>query len=340
MTPHRQELPLVSVIIPVYNVLPFLPEALDSVISQTYRRLEILVIDDGSTDGSGQLCDEYGKRDPRIRVIHQENRGLSGARNTGLDRMTGEIVAFLDSDDFFHPEMVRKMVAAMTESGAEMAVCQYERTDGRRRGQYPARVLSSRQVMELLLSGKMGFSVWNKLFRRELWDGVRFPEGRVFEDTAVMHLLVCKSLRIQFLSDALMTYRVRPGSIMRSCGVQNAEDWIWSFGQLSSFVSAHTPERFTAAERDAAYLCVMKKTMNRYVQLYLISPRESAEARRRLRLSILQIQKDVRVLPLFLRIGCQVFRYCPPLALPLWQIYRLRAPIIRFTESLRDRTAP
>ncbi len=73
MTPHRQELPLVSVIIPVYNVLPFLPEALDSVISQTYRQLEILVIDDGSTDGSGQLCDEYGKRDPRIRVIHQEN---------------------------------------------------------------------------------------------------------------------------------------------------------------------------------------------------------------------------------------------------------------------------
>ena len=89
---------LVSVIIPVYNVQPYLREALDSVIHQTYSNLEIIIIDDGSTDGSGRICDEYAEQDQRIKVIHQENKGLSSTRNAGLDRMTGEIVAFLDSD--------------------------------------------------------------------------------------------------------------------------------------------------------------------------------------------------------------------------------------------------
>ncbi len=94
--------PLVSVIVPVYNVLPYLQEALDSLIGQTYRELEIILIDDGSTDGSGDVCDEYAERDQRINVIHQENKGLSAARNVGLDEANGDYIAFLDPDDAFH----------------------------------------------------------------------------------------------------------------------------------------------------------------------------------------------------------------------------------------------
>ena len=116
--------PLVSVIVPVYNVLPYLREALDSVINQTYKNLEILIVDDGSTDGSGEVCDEY-LSDPRVIVIHQENKGLSGARNTGLDRMTGEYVAFIDSDDAFKPEMIERMLETITRNKAEMSICGY-----------------------------------------------------------------------------------------------------------------------------------------------------------------------------------------------------------------------
>ena len=122
---------LVSVIIPVYNVRPYLNEALDSVLDQSYENLEIIIIDDGSTDGSSELCDEYGKKDARICVIHQDNRGLSAARNAGLDHMTGDLVAFLDSDDAYDPEYILTMLSAMYPQNAafsepvDVVVCKY-----------------------------------------------------------------------------------------------------------------------------------------------------------------------------------------------------------------------
>ena len=116
---------LVSVIIPVFNVRSYLAEALDSVLNQTYTKLEIIIIDDGSTDGSATICDEYVTKDQRIRVVHQENKGLSGARNTGLDMMTGEAVAFLDSDDAFYPRFVESMIDEMNRSGTDLVICDY-----------------------------------------------------------------------------------------------------------------------------------------------------------------------------------------------------------------------
>ena len=109
--------PLVSVIIPVYNVEPYLKEALDSVLDQSYQNLEIILIDDGSTDRSGKICDDYSETDDRIRVIHQENKGLSSARNKGLDLMHGELVAFLDPDDAYHPDYVSAMTKRSSLAG-------------------------------------------------------------------------------------------------------------------------------------------------------------------------------------------------------------------------------
>ena len=117
------QMPCVSVIIPVYNVEPYLREALDSVVGQSYRDLEIIIVDDGSTDGSSEICDEY-RCNPRVRVIHQGNRGLSNARNVGLDVSSGVYIAFLDSDDAFHPDFVRKMVDEIGD--ADVAVCRFE----------------------------------------------------------------------------------------------------------------------------------------------------------------------------------------------------------------------
>lgn len=116
---------LVSVIIPVYNVLPFIKEALDSVVQQTYKNLEIILIDDGSTDGSGLICEKYKQEDHRIIVIHQNNQGLSAARNIGLQIMSGEVVVFLDSDDAFHPTFIEMMMEAKNENDADIVISKY-----------------------------------------------------------------------------------------------------------------------------------------------------------------------------------------------------------------------
>ena len=121
----KSNAPLVSVIIPVYNVAPYLEEALESVINQSYNNLEILVIDDGSTDGSEIICEEYAARDKRIRVIHQVNGGLSDARNTGLDLAAGEYIAFLDPDDAYRPDMIAVMLGALLRNQADISICSY-----------------------------------------------------------------------------------------------------------------------------------------------------------------------------------------------------------------------
>lgn len=118
---------LITVIIPVFNVKPYLIDALESVINQTYKRLEIIIIDDGSTDGSGEICDEYAQKDDRIRVVHQNNKGLSAARNVGLDLLSGDIIAFFDSDDIYHTDFIEKMVEAMLENNTDIVLCKYTR---------------------------------------------------------------------------------------------------------------------------------------------------------------------------------------------------------------------
>ena len=116
---------LVSVIVPVYNVSPYLREALDSVINQTYKELEIIIVDDGSTDGSASIYEEYAASDPRIKLIHQANKGLSGARNTGLEHATGEFVSFIDSDDSISPMFIESLVNAMVSTSADVSICRF-----------------------------------------------------------------------------------------------------------------------------------------------------------------------------------------------------------------------
>ena len=125
--------PLVSVIVPVYNVCAYLEESLDSVLRQSHERLEILIVDDGSTDGSGEICERYAEKDPRIRVFRQNNRGLSAARNVGLDNASGEYIAFLDSDDAFHERMIQTLLDVLRLQKADIAVCgvSVHRTEGR-----------------------------------------------------------------------------------------------------------------------------------------------------------------------------------------------------------------
>lgn len=180
----------ISVIVPIYNVERYLEKCIDSILAQTYRKLEIILCDDGSTDGCGAICDRYAARDDRVRVIHKANGGLSDARNAGLEIASGGWYTFIDSDDFITPDTIERMYDAAVSTGSQIAVCNMIRIydDGGTEDFY-------RPVVEqTLLAGNDRFetlkqpSVCNKLFRADLFDGVRFPKGKFYEDTFVYHI--------------------------------------------------------------------------------------------------------------------------------------------------------
>ena len=245
---------LVSVIIPVFNVRPYLSEALDSVIKQSYSNLEILIIDDGSTDGSGEICEEYSE-DPRVQVIHQENKGLSAARNVGLDMMTGDIVAFLDPDDKYHTDFIRLMMEGMVREEADIIICKYSYhestgriiTTGKEKTSPPAGqgLYDKYQSLSYLADGIINLSVWNKLYRNELWKEIRFPEGHVYEDIFTTYKVFNCCSSVFVLDFHLYCKRLHDSSITRNCTLERIHDRLLARQKVDEFIAANIPDIFT-----------------------------------------------------------------------------------------------
>ena len=333
--------PLVSVIIPVYNVSPYLRESLDSVISQTYTNLEIIAVDDGSTDDSGRICDEYAEKDTRIKVIHQANRGLSAARNAGLNAMTGEYVAFLDSDDALYPEMVECMVKGMEKNAADIAVCEItmHQTMGRlspqddrgeHTGKYPhTRVLSSEKVLNMLLENAIRTVVWDKVYKSHIWENIRFSENRVYEDLPVMPRLLEKAGLVLLTDRELVKYRVRPYSITRTKSPHNIKHLILAMAEREKYVAEHIPNLFS---RDALIRLQdrdLRKLVIRCAEL--MYGRKTTEAQRFtvfLRRYLIKKGKKINGgCSLLTKITFAIFQYVPyavPLLRTGWQAIRLQ----------------
>ncbi len=179
----------ISIIIPVYNTESYLRKCLDSIVNQTYRELEIIIIDDGSTDGSGEICDEYKMSDSRIRVFHTENRGLSCARNLGLDEAKGEWIGFVDSDDWIETDMYEALLNRAVETEADVVECGVIQ-------EYPNRVetwkrekrlMKHADAFKALLCEDLSDAVWNKLYRSDCFKDIRFPGERVYEEIATTY---------------------------------------------------------------------------------------------------------------------------------------------------------
>lgn len=237
--------PLVSVIVPVYNVLPYLDECLESILDQSYQNFELLLIDDGSTDGSGPRCDEWAARDDRIRLIHQENHGLSGARNHGLDLAEGEWVCFVDSDDRLHHHFLQRMIETALLQDVDMVCCGHRNISDHTCWplQMTSGLLSRSQMIEAVLRSRLGVSAWGKLYRRALWEGIRFPDGHVYEDMASTHLLMWKSKAGYALAEPLYVYRpARQGSITSTLKWELEKDLVHARYEQYHFVCDHTPE--------------------------------------------------------------------------------------------------
>lgn len=219
-----ERVPEISVIVPVYNVQDYLEKCVDSILNQTFGNLEILLVDDGSTDESGRICDRLARDHSRIRVFHQENRGLSDARNTGIRNASGDLIGLVDSDDYLAPEMYDRLYGALTEADAQAAVCGYLKVDAegcpipgtdQKNYRINKAVMDGQEFVSkrFLESSGVVIMACNKLYRKALFDTVLFPEGRIHEDHFVFTRLLLPCKRIACIPYIGYYYYQREGSI-------------------------------------------------------------------------------------------------------------------------------
>ena len=211
---------LISVIIPVYNVEAYLARCLDSILAQTYTNLEILIIDDGSTDNSGTLCDEYAQKDSRIRVIHQENQGLAEVRNIGLREAKGEYIQFVDSDDWIDPETIETCYRLSKEYGADIVKFGGVRefSDGRQKHnisrEHEPLLMPVNEALSLyFFADYVGTGSCSKLFKSGLFEGITFPKGRISEDIYAVCKVIARAEKFLVISNKFYHYFARSSSI-------------------------------------------------------------------------------------------------------------------------------
>lgn len=212
---------IVSVVIPVYNVELYLERCIDSVIDQTYENLEIILVDDGSSDSSGKICDDYAKDDSRINVIHKKNGGLSDARNTGIDVATGMYIMFVDSDDWISRNCVELLIKALQWGKTQISACTYQKTDRYREdAEIPEYINDYIEVWtiddayrHLFFNKEIDNSACAKLYKRSLFKNIRFPVGKLYEDQFVTYKLFHIAQGVTYIGQRLYYYFDRPGSI-------------------------------------------------------------------------------------------------------------------------------
>lgn len=212
--------PKISVIVPVYKVEEYVSRCVDSILAQTYRNLEIILVDDGSPDTCGAICDEYAGKDPRVLVIHKVNGGLSSARNAGIDIATGEYIAFVDSDDWIEPDTYEHLLGAALRYDVKL-VCagRYDvdsATGEKTKGLCPPReevVTGKEMCRRIFLWENMDSASWDKLYHRALFREIRFPLGKIVEDVPIMYLIALDAGKVCMCDKPIYNYYHRPGSI-------------------------------------------------------------------------------------------------------------------------------
>jgi len=238
----------ISVIVPVYNVAAYLPECLDSILKQEHQNLEILLIDDGSTDASGEICDRYAAKDSRIRVIHQRNGGAAAAKNTGLRAATGTYLAFADSDDYLEPGAYSHMLRTLKESGAQAGEFSFRYVS--RRGGEDHILYSERECVsakDYLLRFTKGWNcalLWNKLYRRELFDGIFFEEGHRIDDEYFTYQGIMNARTVVCDPGIVYNYRLRKSGAMLNpaAGQQRMLDRVDFMNKRRRNVGSRFPE--------------------------------------------------------------------------------------------------
>jgi glycosyltransferase involved in cell wall biosynthesis len=240
-------MPKVSIVVPIYNVERYLRNCIESIITQSLKDIEIILVNDGSIDNCGKICNEYMKNDKRINVIHKQNGGLSDARNAGIKFASGDFIGFVDGDDSIDQNMYEVLYNLCIDQNADISTCLIKSDNINLKNDFlvesNVKVLDSKNAIHGLYEGTLsGFSACNKLYKKEIFENILFPIGRVYEDAAVMYRLFDHAKKIAFINFPLYNYIQRELSITRSGFSEKRFDVVSNYFETYSFMEKEYPE--------------------------------------------------------------------------------------------------
>ena len=308
-------MPQISVIVPVYKVEPYLRRCVDSILAQTFTDFELILVDDGSPDNCGAICDEYAAKDARIKVFHQSNRGQAAARNTGIWQSAGEWICFVDSDDLIHPQLLQTLYDSVCRYQVQITSCLYlEETEipesffAARNPQFSVLSINESTLAALMEKGHY-WVVWGKLIHRSIVENLPFEEGRVYEDNAIVCQWLYQAGQIAITSEALYFYFINPTGTTKAGFTLKQLDYIWAIRQQELLYLK------------VGYMSLAERKARSQVELYLNNCARvdnelgDKEAVKRLKIEFLQFLLEHHALKLskntYKRI---VYLYIPPVA--------------------------
>lgn len=315
---NNSQASLVSIIIPIYNVELYLRDCIESVIKQTYKNLEIILINDGSPDNSGNICEEYAKRDVRIKVVHKNNGGLSDARNVGLNIAHGAYISFIDSDDIIHEDFIHILLSNLLQSEASISMCDYAefstitpKIDSIPKN--PFELYTGEYMLDNLYSKSWvpkNVIACNKLYKRAVWSGLRYTVGVLHEDEYIIHELYAKVHSVAYCPAPLYYYRQRESSITKEISAKRIQDTLAIFDQRAVFFKNRGYDHLFAQNASARLLNIV----------LLAITYKNGQARQLLIQNLAAILKEVNI-PLKLKSYSVILAAFPKI---FWRIKNLR----------------
>lgn len=245
-----------SVIVPVYKVEPYIHKCVDSILGQTYTNLEVILVDDGSPDNCGKICDEYAAKDKRVKVIHKKNGGQADARNFGIEIASGEIIGFVDSDDYIEPYMYQEMINYMQNYGLDIVCADTKQVRGNKIKYNPRYknnlIWNKEEALCENLNSNLDNAVWNKIYKRKVIENVRFPIGRVYEDVATIYKFIYNADKVGYLAKGCYYYIKRKGStISTSFNSKSRYDCFVGYIERLNFAEKHKLSCVEACRKQA-----------------------------------------------------------------------------------------
>lgn len=230
---------LISIIVPIFNVEKYIKKCVDSIINQSYKNLEIILVDDGSCDSCGEICDQYKISDKRVKVIHKKNGGLSDARNIGLLAATGDFIAFVDGDDYISSDMYETLLSNLIMNKADISACKAVVVSEKENANFiksdDLHVINKNIDISLIYDKKITVNMWNKLYKKELFENIKFPKGMIYEDLATTYKIIDISKKIVLTDSCLYAYVQRHGSIMNLNSMMISVDKIMIVNEMWNY---------------------------------------------------------------------------------------------------------